>query len=134
MKNKLESEATQSQPAASKAPTRWNPKELLEQLDNDRTFLCELLDVYRRDSQSGLQEAKEALARNDLDVVERRAHTLKGMMKNLFMNDAAQTASDLEAAARQGKADDSAVLLGQLERAMNELLPEVDAQMAEAKT
>jgi two-component system, sensor histidine kinase and response regulator len=124
----------QSQTPGIKAPTRWNPKELLDQLDNDRTFLCELLDVYRRDSQNGLQEAKEALARNDLNVVERRAHTLKGMMKNLYMNDVAQTASDLEAAARQGKADDSAVLLAQLERAMSELLPEVDTQMAEAKT
>jgi two-component system, sensor histidine kinase and response regulator len=107
---------------------------LLERLDNDRSFLCELLIVFRQDSQAGLQEAKEALTRADLAQVERKAHALKGMMRNLSMDRAAQAASDLEAAARQGKTEESTALLAQLERAMEELLPEVHAQMAEVRT
>ena len=54
-------------------------------------------------------------------------------MKNLLMNRAAQSASDLEVAARQGEAKQASGLLAQLEKAMEELLPEVDAQTAEVK-
>jgi len=45
MKAKAEGDAVDSQPATSNA-LMWNPQELLEQLDNDRAFLCELLLVY----------------------------------------------------------------------------------------
>ena len=69
----------------------------------------------------------------DLAALERTAHSLKGMMKNLLMNRTAQSASDLEVAARQGEAKQAAALLAQLEKAMEELLPEVDAQLAEVK-
>jgi hypothetical protein len=54
------------------------------------------------------------------------------MMKNLLMNRTAQSASDLEVAAR-GEAKQSAALLAQLEKAMEELLPEIDVQLAEVK-
>ena len=111
----------------------WNLTELLERLDNDKQFLGELLIVFRQDSEAGLRDAKSALARNDLLAVERKAHTLKGMLRNLLMNRAAQLASDLENAARQQQPEQSSVLLAQLEHAMDELLVELDAQTVEVK-
>ncbi len=111
----------------------WNLTELLERLDNDKQFLGELLIVFRQDSEAGLRDAKSALARNDLLALERKAHTLKGMLRNLLMNRAAQLASDLEIAARQQQPEQSSVLLAQLEHAMEELLAEVDAQTVEVK-
>ena len=63
----------------------------------------------------------------------RAAHTLKGMLRNLFMNRAAESAANLESAARQGKREESEVLLVQLDQALAELLPKVDAQLAEVK-
>jgi two-component system, sensor histidine kinase and response regulator len=136
MKNKSENksankEATTDSDHANE--TMWSVTELLERLDNDRPFLCELLTIYRQDSQAGLQTAKEGLARQDLHALERAAHTLKGMMRNLVMNRAGQIAADLEIAARNGKLAESASALAQLEKAMEELIPEVDAQMAEVK-
>lgn len=111
----------------------WDVNELLQRLDNDHSFLCELLAVYRQDSQSSLQSARNALSRQDLAELERTAHRLKGMMKNLSMNRAAQSAHDLEVAARQGDANHTPALLQQLEKAMEDLLPQVDAHLAEVK-
>jgi hypothetical protein len=54
-------------------------------------------------------------------------------MRNLVMNHAAQIAADLEIAARNGKSAECSAALAQLQKAMEELLPEVDAQMVEVK-
>lgn len=111
----------------------WDVNDLLQRLDNDHSFLCELLAVYRQDSQSSMQSARNALSRQDLAELERTAHRLKGMMKNLSMHRAAQSAHDLEVAARQGDANHTPALLLQLEKAMEDLLPQVDAHLAEVK-
>jgi len=132
MKNKSANEQVQP-PNVTSSDMDWNLPDLLEQLDHDRVFLAELLTVYRVDSQAGLQDAKNALAAGDFAQLERAAHTLKGMMRNLLMVRGGQAASDLEAAARQGKPEDATALLVLLEHAMEELLPEVDAQLAEVK-
>jgi hypothetical protein len=57
MKTKAEGDAVDSQPTTSNA-LMWNPQELLEQLDDDRAFLCEFLLVYRRGSQTGLPDVR----------------------------------------------------------------------------
>jgi two-component system, sensor histidine kinase and response regulator len=136
MKNKSESQtAKQKLTTGSNHANepKWSVSELLQRLDNDRSFLCELLTVYRQDSQAGLQSAEDALRRQDFPTLERAAHTLKGMMRNLVMNHAAQIAADLEIAARNGKSAECSAALAQLQKAMEELLPEVDAQMVEVK-
>lgn len=51
----------------------WDVHELLQRLDNDQTFLRELLAVYRQDSRTSLQNAKDALASQDLAALERTA-------------------------------------------------------------
>ncbi len=140
-RKKIERLTMQSQSKNERIRTRkvaspnshWNSQQLLERLDNDRAFLSELLSVFRQDSQTTLQEAKESLAKRDLAGVERKAHTLKGMMRNLLMHRAAQTASGLEAAARERNAVESTALLAQLEQTLQELMPEVDALMLETK-
>ena len=92
MKSKSIPEALQAQ-RISPAETNWNLPELLDRLDNDRAFLSELLNVFRQDSQLALQEAQDAVARQALPVLERKAHTLKGMLRNLLMDRAAALAS-----------------------------------------
>jgi two-component system sensor histidine kinase/response regulator len=121
-------------PNSGPPETGWNIEELLLRLEDDRAFLCDLLRVYRQDSQVTLQKAKTALARGDLAELTRAAHTLKGMLRNLSMNGAAETAGELENVSRQAKGEEAGKLLVQLEQALAELLPEVDAQLAEVKT
>ncbi len=139
-RKKIERVTMQSQSKNERIPRKvaspnshWNSQQLLERLDNDLAFLSELLSIFRQDSQTTLQEAKESLAKADLAAVERKAHALKGMMRNLLMHRAAQTAGDLEAAARERNAVESTALLVQLAQTLQELMPEVDAQMLETK-
>ena len=111
----------------------WNIKELLHRLDGDQEFLCDLLRIFREDSQANLQKARAALANGDLPGLMRVAHTLKGMLRNLSMNRAGETAFALESASRQGDGKEAEAFLAQLGQALAELFPEVDAHLAELK-
>lgn len=113
--------------------TGWNITELLGRLDDDREFLRDLLKVFREDSRTNLQKAKVALAERDLAELARAAHTLKGMLRNLLMNRAAEIAGALENASRAEKDGEVEALFAQLELALAELSPDVDAELAEAK-
>jgi two-component system, sensor histidine kinase and response regulator len=113
--------------------TNWSLPELLERLENDRAFLVELLAVFRQDSHVALEQAQDALSKRDMSTLERRAHSLKGMQRNLLMERAANIASELEIAARQDRAQDCVPLVGQLRTALEQLAPEIDAQMQEVK-
>lgn len=111
----------------------WDLAELLARVDNDHEFLRELLRIFREDSQANLQQAKAALAQADFPALTRTAHTMKGMLRNLSMTRAAEIAAALETSARDGQREKATALVAQLEAALAELLPEVDAQLAEVR-
>lgn len=111
----------------------WDKKELMERLDGDHEFMCELLLIFREDSQSNLERARRAVRERDLPTLMRAAHTLKGMLRNLAMNGAAEMALAVETASRQGKEEEAAASLADLEHAVKNLLSEVDAHLAEVK-
>jgi HPt (histidine-containing phosphotransfer) domain-containing protein len=129
MTNSGSTPETLQAPELTPAGTNWNLPELLERVDNDRAFLVELLNIFREDSRVAMEQAQEALSKQDLPALERKAHTLKGMLRNLLMGRAAQAASELEIAARQGSAQDCRALLAQVRAALDQLAPEVEAQM-----
>jgi HPt (histidine-containing phosphotransfer) domain-containing protein len=104
---------------------------LLARLEGDQDFFRELLQIFRDDSQVNLRKAREALAQEDLAELSRAGHTLKGMLRNLSMNAAAETAAALETAARLGARGEAEALLEQLERSLAEILPEVEVHLAE---
>jgi HPt (histidine-containing phosphotransfer) domain-containing protein len=60
----------------------------------------------------------------------RTAHTLKGMLRNLSMGAAAESAAALEVAARETQAGDSKELLEKLGKELEGILPEVEAHLA----
>jgi HPt (histidine-containing phosphotransfer) domain-containing protein len=118
---------------SANAEAAWDVNELMERLDGDRVFLCELLQVFREDSQVNLEKAKSSLSNGDLPGLMSAAHTLKGMLKNLSMNRAGEIAYGLETASKQGRSDEAAKLFAELENAVAEVVPLVDAQLAEAQ-
>ena len=73
----------------------WDLNALMERLEGDREFLRELLTIFQQDVRSNLEKSQTALAGDRLIELSRAAHTLKGMLKNLSMGDAAQTAAAL---------------------------------------
>jgi PAS domain S-box-containing protein len=125
------SEAEEAPPARSACSENgWNVRELLERLDGDQFFFRELLQIFRDDSQANLLKAREALTRENLAELSRAAHTLKGMLKNMSMNAAAETAWALETAARLGARDEAEALLGKLQHSLAGIMPEVDTHLA----
>ena len=110
--------------------TNWNLAELLERLDNDQDFLRELLTIFRDDSRSNLQKARAALQARDLPELTRAAHTMKGMLKNLSMDCAAEIAYALETSAREERYEIAQASFARLEEALTTLVPEVEAQLA----
>jgi two-component system sensor histidine kinase/response regulator len=112
----------------------WDLDELLERLDGDQEFLRELLEIFRQDGRANLEKARSQMAQGDLSELSRTAHTLKGMLKNLAMGSAAKTAAALEKAAGDAQTEQSQELLGQLEKELAGILPEVEAQLAGVKS
>ena len=111
----------------------WDLNALMERLEGDREFLRELLTIFQQDVRTNLEKSHVALADDQLTELSRAAHTLKGMLKNLSMGEAAQTAAALEQAAREGALEPSRELLEQLTRQLEEIQPEVAAQLVEVK-
>jgi HPt (histidine-containing phosphotransfer) domain-containing protein len=125
--------SSEAQPHKEGSETEWNVHELLERLEGDQDFLRELLEMFRADSQTILLRAREALAREDLAEMSRAAHTLKGMLKNLSMNAAAEIGAALETAARNGARGEAEALFERLERSLAGVMPEVETHLAEVR-
>lgn len=111
----------------------WNFEALMLRLEGDQEFLRELLVIFRQDVHSNMEKSREAMSREDFEALTRSAHTLKGMLRNLEMGRAAHVAAALEEAARKALPEASAMLLPQLQREVEVLLPEVEAQLAGVK-
>jgi HPt (histidine-containing phosphotransfer) domain-containing protein len=122
----------QSREKATEPPRRiaWDLRELLERLDGDESFLQELLVMFREDTRLNLEKSRKAIAESDFASLSRVAHTLKGMLRNLSMNAAGETAAALETASRENRQGESTELLEKLEKELEGILPEVEAQLA----
>jgi len=108
----------------------WDLNELIERIDGDQELLRELLVMFREDAQINLEKTRNAIGTGDYEGLSRTAHTMKGMLKNLSMGAAAETAAALEQASRENRQGDSGQLLGKLVKELERILPEVEAQLA----
>ena len=112
----------------------WDLKELMERLGGDQEFLRELLVMFREDVRMNLEKSRKEMAERDYEGLSRTAHTMKGMLGNLSMGAAAETAAALEKTSRENQQDDSKELLEKLVKELDGILPEVEAQLAEVKS
>jgi HPt (histidine-containing phosphotransfer) domain-containing protein len=110
--------------------SQWDLEALMERLDGDQEFLRELLAIFREDVRVNLEKSHTAIGIGDYEQLTRAAHTMKGMLRNLSMDAAGETAASLETAARESRAGESNELLQKLEKELEEILPEVEAQLA----
>jgi len=113
--------------------TDWDLNDLMERLGGDQEFLRELLVIFRQDVQMNLEKSRAAMEKRDLEGLSRAAHTIKGMLKNLSMGTAAESAAALEQAARENLTEKSEELLLRLSNELEAILPEVESQLAEVK-
>jgi two-component system, sensor histidine kinase and response regulator len=75
-------------------------KELLDRLDDDRTLLAELLEIFRREYPDNLQAAQQAINAKRPADLKRAGHTLKGALANLSATNASALAAELESIGR----------------------------------
>ena len=80
-------------------------EELLERVDGDRSFLVELIELFRGDYPTLLTTARDAADTGDTSALQRAAHTLQGVLGNLAAMKAAGIAGELEAMASAGNMD-----------------------------
>jgi two-component system, sensor histidine kinase and response regulator len=113
--------------------TEWDLKELMERLGGDQEFLRELLVMFREDVRMNLEKSRKEMAERDYEGLSRTAHTMKGMLRNLSMGAAAETAAALEKSSHENLQAESGELLEGLAKELEGILPEVEAQLAEVK-
>jgi PAS domain S-box-containing protein len=110
--------------------SEWDLKELMERLGGDLELLHELLVIFRGDVRMNLEKARAAMGEGDFEGLSRAAHTIKGMLRNLSMGAAAETAAALESSSRDALHAESRELLGKLIKELEQIQPEVEAQLA----
>jgi HPt (histidine-containing phosphotransfer) domain-containing protein len=74
--------------------------QLLDRIDDDRSLLAELIDIFRREYPENLQAAQRAIDANKSADLQRAGHTLRGALANLSASKASDIAAELEAVAR----------------------------------
>jgi two-component system sensor histidine kinase/response regulator len=75
---------------------------LLERVDGDLELLGDLIGLFKDDSVRQLAAIRDAIDKNQAEVVKLAAHTLKGTCGNLGAPEAAAVASELEKLAATG--------------------------------
>lgn len=75
--------------------------EVLARVNNDESFLCELLDDFAEDVQAKLLEMKMCVAEGNLDDIRIIAHTLKGTTAYLAANFMREAVCKLEDAIKR---------------------------------
>jgi len=85
---------------ASDTPVRR--EELLERIDGDRSFLVELIDLFRGDYPGQLRTARAAIASGDAAALQKVGHAMKGALANLAAPNASGLAAELELMGKSG--------------------------------
>ena len=106
-----------------------NKASLLGAFDHDWDFFKEIVDIFISDYPKLLDDLRAASREGDTATFMRTAHTIKGMLRNFQLEDAAEIAFDLEKKGNAGEitAVDSAIdtladQLHGLEKALKDML------------
>ncbi len=128
--------AAAAQSATNGSPTtggRINWQEALEAIDGDRQLMLELVEIFREECPKMRGEMAEALAAGDAARVRRGAHTLKGSLSHLAAAEGIELALQVETHAKQGDLAAAAAAWPRLEAALDQLKPELDEYIRQAR-
>jgi two-component system sensor histidine kinase/response regulator len=103
----------------------YNKQELLEELDGDRDFLEESLEMLGEDAPTLMEQIREGIASQDAEKIRVAAHTIKSMVGNFCAQPAFEAALRLETLGRNGDLPQCAAGLVALEDETNRLQTEL---------
>jgi signal transduction histidine kinase/HPt (histidine-containing phosphotransfer) domain-containing protein/ActR/RegA family two-component response regulator len=99
----------------------WDENGLLERCGGDLELARELIQVFLIEYPPHFAEIRQAIARNDADLLKRAAHALKGSAGNFGAEDVVTTALRLEQTAASGQLASAVTDCGNLEAALARL-------------
>jgi len=102
-------------------------KQLLDRIDDDRSLLAELIDIFRRGYPENLQVAQQAIDSRDADGLERAGHTLRGALGNLAAIGASGLAAELEGMGRGGQLAGAQTVLDKLKLELTRVMLALEA-------
>ncbi|HRE19180.1 MAG TPA: Hpt domain-containing protein [Rhodocyclaceae bacterium] len=79
---------------------------ILERLGGDAELFAELVSMYVQEAEGYATALGEALAANDPGVVQREAHTIKGLLATFSDETGSEMAYAIEVQAKSGALDD----------------------------
>jgi HPt (histidine-containing phosphotransfer) domain-containing protein len=120
--------SVQSSPAAARSPL--DMEAILERFDGDQELVERLISIYRQDRFPWMSRALGALVQQDSEALIFAAHRLHGLLAHFDASPAAESARQLEEAARQGNLGAAQAAYGQLETELAVLDAALDAWQA----
>ena len=103
----------------------FDKQELLEELDGDREFLEESLEMLGEDAPALLDQIREGIENQDAEKISTSAHTIKSMVGNFCAPPAFEAALNVEKLGRGGDVPACADGLVVLQDALNRLQQEL---------
>lgn len=103
----------------------------LNRLKGDTAFLETLFTVYLEDLPVKLASIEEALAKTDMPVLQRTAHSLKGASATVGALALRETAFALENAGREADTAKAAEILPELKRLIDETTAAISTALAQ---
>jgi len=107
--------------AQASLPGVFDHDAALRRLGNDTSLLQEMVGFFFNDSPGLLGQIREGLARTDAKLVERAAHSLKGMASMFDAGRAVAAASAVEELGRAGQLEQAAKAADRLQREVEHL-------------
>ncbi len=107
-------ESQEGQAESGKTAPVFNRSELLERLGGREEMLGRFIGMFSRNVAGYMELLQSAAARGDTEQIRIQAHTIKGAAGNISACVVRETATALEALAREGRLDEAVAMIGQL--------------------
>ncbi len=104
-----------------------NIEEGLRRLGGNKKLFKKLLKTFFTEFTSAVEEIRNALNDQDMEMAHRLVHTLKGVAGSISAKDLQTAAQELEMAVKEGTLEKCEILLGNLEKALSQVLESIRA-------
>jgi two-component system, sensor histidine kinase and response regulator len=126
----MDAEQTREQPSVAAQLQQLDESLALSRVGGDADLLREVIELFLDDCPQALEGIRSAVAAQDATALEHQAHSLKGSVSTFGARRAFEAALALEKQGRSKNLSGVENGLGQLEDALQALVPELQAIQA----
>jgi HPt (histidine-containing phosphotransfer) domain-containing protein len=101
-------------------------EDLVANLGLDIEDVKELLELYVGATSSDLKAMQEAIDNNDVDIIHKRAHSIKGASGNLGLTDFYELAKEIDDKARTDKLNGLKTICNEFTGKFQQLVQEIE--------